>query len=154
MRTRWILWFAMLATAAVIAPAARADEISEELAELRERMETRYPALRRLRGDGKIGETWQGRVEAVKTEHLEEETTVGGKKTKVKNLLAAENQDRERVYELIAKRTGGTKEAVAKTNAQRNFDKAAPDDWLKTEDGWKQKKDLDREDDGEKGDEK
>jgi uncharacterized protein YdbL (DUF1318 family) len=131
---------AVLVVAALAATTARADELGD----LKERFATRYPALLKLREAGKVGETYLGHVEAVKEEFLKEEVQVGETKTTVKDLLAAESKDRKSLYEIVAKKTGTTPEKVAARNALRNFEKAGPEEWLKTKDGWVKKKDLHR----------
>jgi uncharacterized protein len=113
------------------APPARAAD--DDKAALKKRFEERYPKLVELKKAGKIGETTQGVVEAVKKEYLDD--------SKVKNLLSDENADRQKLYKLIAKDTGATPDSVATRAAQRNFEKAKAGEYLKDKDGkWTQKK--------------
>lgn len=100
--------------------------------ELKERFKQRYPELQELKLAGKVGEVHTGYVEAVKPQFEAE--------PKVKGLVDDENRDRKELYQIIAKQTGTTPEAVATRNAARNFDKARPGEWLKGPDGiWRQK---------------
>lgn len=124
---------------------ASADDVDKELKELKKRMDARYATLLSLREAGKVGETYLGYVEAVKSEYLDDEVKVDDEKTTVKALLKAENDDRSRAYSLLAEKSGGTKEGIAKIKARHSFDRAGPDEWLKTKNGWKQKKDLGKE---------
>lgn len=74
-----------------------------ELARLHARVVARRPTLLTLMRAGMVGETWEGRLEAVKATYLAERSdpsasdgvTIGG-------LLAEEDRDRLRIYELIA----------------------------------------------------
>ena len=129
---------AVLFVAALAAPAARADGLTD----MKKRFEARYPVLLKLREAGKVGETYLGWVEAVKADYLTEEVEFGEEKITVKDLLAAENRDRVVLYKYLAKEAGTTPELVAERNAKRNFEKAGAEEWLKTKDGWVQKKDI------------
>ena len=141
--TRIATWtlVALLALAGLVS----ADEVDKELKELKQRMKARYSVLRDLTTAGKVGETYLAYVEAVKSEYLDDEVKVGEEKQTVKAVLDAENKDRSRAYELLAKKSGGTKEGIAKIAAEKNFERAEPEDWLKTKDGWKRKKELEKE---------
>lgn len=134
-------WFA--ATLAVLFVAlAAAPARASEASDLKKRFETRYPVLLSLKEGGKIGETYLGYVEAVKSDYLTEKVKLGEEEITVKDLLAAENKDRRRLYELLAEQYDTTSEKIAERNAKRNFEKAGAEEWLKTENGWKKKKDI------------
>ncbi len=125
--------------ALVLPWSATAQKPPDEMAELKQRMKDRYPQLEKLINGGKVGECWDGTVDAVKPEYLKEAVD----KTTVKDLLAAENKDRDRLYALLATGNGVTAAKVGEQNGDRKFEKAAPGDWLKTRDGkWVKKKDL------------
>jgi uncharacterized protein YdbL (DUF1318 family) len=100
--------------------------------ELQERFAQRDASLQSLKRAGKVGETTQGLVEAVKPEYLHDKELAG--------IVQAENADRRELYAIIAKETGATHEVVAEQNARRNFERARPGDWLRTAAGeWRQK---------------
>jgi uncharacterized protein len=103
---------------------------ADDLDSLRARFKERYSQLQKLKEAGKIGETWEGYVEAVKGEFKEEVAAVVGD----------ENGDRRKLYKLMANEEGITAEEIAKNNAVRNFNKAKKGEYLKGPDGaWKQK---------------
>ena len=119
----WMLAAVVAVLLGLARPAAAADRMDE----LQDRFKSRFAEIRRLKDDGKIGETAAGFVEAVKGDD------VGG-------VLDEENTDRRELYALIAKKERVTDDAVAKQNALRNFRNAKPGDWLKGENGrWVQK---------------
>ena len=97
--------------------------------ELRERFESRYREIQRLKAEGLIGETVEGYVEAV-----------GDAEDDARELIADENADRRELYALIADDEKTTPEKVAERNAARNFQKAKSGEYLKGRDGkWKRK---------------
>lgn len=129
----------VLATAMFSAPAhAQKDESRKQI---EARLEQRYAQLLKAEDQGKVGETWQGFVEAV-------EKRANGD-AQIKKLIDDENVDRKRLYESIAAedkdREKVTASLVGERNALRKFQKARPDHFLKSKNGeWVQKKDLDR----------
>lgn len=93
-------------------------------------MQARYRDLYKAKLQGKIGETIEGFVAAVQG---------GGD---VQSLINAENADRRKLYQLLAKKEGVTVDEVAQTAAARNFRNAGPEEWLRGPNGkWVQKKD-------------
>lgn len=96
--------------------------------ELQAKFEQRYPEIRKFKTEGKLGETSEGFIEAVKSAE-------GALAT----LIADENNDRRALYQLIAAEQSITPEAVAKLAAQKNFQRAKPGDYLKENGAWKQK---------------
>ena len=130
MRTRGILTFVLVLLLAV--PVALAGNSKDEI---RTRMKERYPTLKEMKKEQKVGETNLGFVEAV-TEKL-------AKDKKIAELVSSENADRKLLYELIAKETKTTPEVVGKNNAMRIFKKAGDDAYFKGEDDkWRLKKDV------------
>jgi uncharacterized protein YdbL (DUF1318 family) len=122
----------------VLATRVMAD--NDELDKLKERFKARYPTLVKLKDAGKIGETWQASVLAVKAEYLEE--VAEGEKT-VKVFLEEENKDRARLYVLLAKQAETTPEKVAERAVKRNFEKAEAEHYLLPKAGtWVKKKDY------------
>ena len=99
----------------------------DRLAELRESFKNRYDELLKLKGEGKIGETWDGYVEAVKKEYLSEK--------RVRTVIDEENRDRRELYTLLAAQQNVPPEAVAQRNAARVAEKALPGHYLKEKDG-------------------
>jgi uncharacterized protein YdbL (DUF1318 family) len=123
-------WCALALALALFAGVATAEGTTK--AEIKERMKNRYPVLAELKAQGKIGETWQGLVEAVDPKE--------GESARVAN---EENADRSALYPLVAQETGTTAAAVAAINAERVFAKAGPDEYFKRNDGvWRQKKEM------------
>ncbi len=146
MRTHpWLLATLLL----VLAPSALAGEDKkDELEKLKQRFKERYPVLLDLKDAGKVGETHEGLAKAVKEQYLDDKANPDAEDGRtVKEFLAAENKDRRRLYELIAEEVDTTPEKVARRDAQRRFEKAEPDHYLKLEEkGWVQKKKLKKDD--------
>ncbi|QNN23644.1 YdbL family protein [Planctomycetales bacterium ZRK34] len=105
----------------------RADDLND----LKQRFQQRYPALVKAKAAGTIGETAKGYVEAVK----------GSVPGDLAKLMADENADRRKLYEILANKEGTTPEHIAERNAIRNFERARSGEYLKGRDGqWHQKK--------------
>lgn len=99
---------------------------------LRQRSQERYPQLRAAKDQGKIGETYEGMIEAVDAKYLDDAA--------LKKLVDDENADRVQLYQLIAQQTQTTSEQVAGRAAERNFKNAHKGDYLKyKENGWQRK---------------
>jgi len=132
MTMRRIVWtWAGVFVLGALCSAARAATTQE--LQLQKRFQERYPKLLALKSAGKVGETFQGSVEAVKQEFMKEEA--------VSVLVNAENADRTELYALIAAKENITPEKVGERNAVRNFQRARAGDYLKGQDGrWTQKK--------------
>ena len=108
--------------------------VADERAELKGRFEQRDPALVALKKQGTIGETWQGYVDVVKEEKMD---------AAARQLMNEENQDRKRLYELIAKDGKETAVDVGMRNAMRNFALASQTDFLRAKVGpWVQRGDV------------
>jgi uncharacterized protein YdbL (DUF1318 family) len=121
----------MVAAIVVVSGAFVLAAGDEVMAALQQRFKDRYEALLKLKTDGKIGETWEGYLEAVKAEYLNDE--------QVKSILSAENADRRELYKLIAEKQGTKPEVVAERNALREMKKARPGEYVKNKDtGWQQ----------------
>lgn len=129
----------MLVIAAVVAAIAT-PALADEKQELKDRFKQRYPILLKQRNSGKVGETWEGKAEAVKAEYLGEK--VDGEKT-LATFLAEENKDRDRLFAIMAEDAQTTVEKIRERFWIRSRDNADADHWLKPKDkGWIQKKDL------------
>jgi len=121
--------FAMFVGTFALFSAAQAASMDE----LKERFKQRYPKLVKAKSDGKVGEVYNGYIEAVKAEFMSD--------AEIKKLVEDENADRVALYDLIAKKEKITPGKVAERNALRNFQNAKPSEWLKGKDGkWEQKK--------------
>lgn len=97
--------------------------------EIRDRMIARLPAIKALKAKGIVGENNKGFLEFV------------GQKKEQPDVVAAENQDRTKVYNAIAKQQGTTAELVGKHRAVQIAAKAQSGDWLQDANGkWYQKK--------------
>ena len=131
------MWkFAVAALACVLmVPATQAQETR---AELKQRFKQRDAELTSLKGEGKVGETWEGFVEAVKEKPPLTEAA--------RKLVHEENADRRKLSELIAReRDSGNASPgdVAEHNALRNFASARPNEFLKARVGpWVQRSDV------------
>ena len=102
------------------------------LQELQQRFQQRYPQLLQVKTAGKVGETFQGYVEATRPEFTNDPAVAG--------IVNAENADRVELYRIMAAQVGATPESVAQRNAVRNFSTARPGEWLKYPNGWVQKR--------------
>jgi len=103
---------------------------SEE--QLKAQFRQRLSALDQLKDAGKVGETTEGLIAPVA------QVDAGAQQ-----LIAAENADRAALYALIAKRTGEDAHAVGVQAALRNYRAAAPEHYLRLQDGrWVQKKTI------------
>ncbi len=97
--------------------------------DIRARMKARLPLIVELKSKGLVGENSNGLLEFV------------GNKKEQEEVIDAENKDRLKVYEAIAKQTGTSPDVVAKRRALQIAEKASPGEWLEDENGrWYQKK--------------
>jgi uncharacterized protein YdbL (DUF1318 family) len=120
-RRMFVLLLAGAALACTFTAPAAADN-EKEKAQLRERFKERYPAMKRLKLDGFVGETAEGYVAAVNNQPLDAAAT---------QLVDAENRDRRRLYEILAQELGADVETVARQNARRNFERADQGEYLR-----------------------
>ena len=96
--------------------------------DIKTRMKNRLPEIIELKTDGIVGENNRGYLEFI-----------GDKKVKP-DVVAAENEDRNIVYQAIAKQQGTTAELVGKRRALQIIEKAGPGEWVQDESGkWIQK---------------
>jgi uncharacterized protein YdbL (DUF1318 family) len=139
---------ALLCAAPVFAQEKKAPEAPQQKpdprAELKERMKQRAAVLERLRTEQKVGETFAGLVEVVKSSYGSEKADSKDPKSgTVSTVVDAENSDRRALFELIAKETNVSAAEVGKQNGIRSLERASDQQWLKLEDGrWVQKKDV------------
>lgn len=102
---------------------------SQGAKEIKERMKERLGTIIELKNKGIVGENNLGYLEFV------------GAKKELENLVDAENKDRTKVYEAIAKKQKTTAQKVGERRAIQIAEKAGPGDWLKDKNGkWYQKK--------------
>jgi uncharacterized protein YdbL (DUF1318 family) len=114
----------MLALGFVLAPLARA----QDLGAIKQRMEARISALDALKSSGAVGENNQGLVEVREAQ---------GDAAAV---VAAENADRQAVYEAIARKTGSSAAAVGGARAKQIAAGSKSGVWVQKEDGsWAKK---------------
>ena len=107
----WFLW---------AAPASSDD--------IKSRMKARLPAIIELKATGIVGETSQGFLAYVGANQPE------------RALVEAENQDRQAVYQAIAKQQGATAAVVGQRRALQIAENAKPGEWLRDADGkWHRK---------------
>lgn len=144
-RRRLLQTFATLFVLVLVSGRASADD---ERDELKQRFASRYPALLRLKDQGKVGETPEGKLDVVEEAFAKEKVDPKDEKSPtIGQFLELENKDRDRLYELVAEDQKLTVKEVAAQNALRNYKKAGPEHYLrvKTEEGewvWKQKKKI------------
>jgi len=115
--SRFSLAFVLLFLAAFSAGAANLNEIKAQMKE-------RQPKIEALWASGKIGENNRGFVEA-RADLSEAE----------QQLIAAENADREQVYDAIARSTQTTPKQVGLQRALQISKRAAKGLWLQDADG-------------------
>jgi uncharacterized protein len=95
---------------------------------IKERMQERLPSIVELKKAGIVGENNLGYLEFV------------GADKKGEDIVTAENDDRKKVYEAIAKQSETTVELVGQRRAKQIAEKADPGEWIKDEAGkWYQK---------------
>jgi uncharacterized protein YdbL (DUF1318 family) len=120
------LYVAILATLLCIVFAAGAFASAKEI---RGRMIARLPEVKALKAKGLVGENNKGYLEFV------------GQQKEKQEVVTAENQDRQKVYQAISKQQGTTAELVGKHRAIQIAAKAQPGTWLQDADGkWYKKK--------------
>ena len=85
---------------------------------IKERMRDRLSVIVSLKAKGVVGENNKGFLELLKG------------KTEKKEVVAAENKDRELIYGEIAKKTGTDVKLVGQRRASQIAAKASPGDWL------------------------
>jgi len=95
---------------------------AEDLGSVKARMEQRLAQVRTLKAQGAVGENSRGFLEVRR----------GGDAGSV---VAAENADREVVYEALAKRAGTSAEQVGKARARKLAQVANPGDLIQDEGG-------------------
>ncbi|MGI9012668.1 MAG: DUF1318 domain-containing protein [Phycisphaerales bacterium] len=110
----------------MIAVASHAEQ--DDLAGLRASMEARYPRILELKREGRLGETFDGRLAAL-DEALARDAQIA-------KIIQEENADRKRLYELLAAdlrknakpedRDRITAQLVARRNGRRNLENAKP----------------------------
>ena len=89
---------------------------------IKQRMKDRLPTINALKQNGIVGENNKGFLEFR-----------GGRKNA--DVVAAENADRKKVYEAIAKSQGTTVDLVGKRRALQLRNIARPGEWLQDEKG-------------------
>ncbi len=96
--------------------------------DIKARMRARLPEVKALKSNGAVGENNQGYLSI-------------RKKPAAKNAVVdAENKDRRRIYQAIAKKQGTTPKLVGQRRAIQIAQKAVPGTWIQGPKGkWKQK---------------
>lgn len=90
---------------------------------IKDRMKSRLPAINQLKSKGIIGENQKGYLQYL------------GKQQPDKGLVNNENQDRKKVYSMIAKKQGVSVDLVGKRRAKKNAQLAKPGHSYQTTDG-------------------
>ncbi len=108
--------------------------------QLKKKFEKRLGKLQEYKSANKVGETSKGYVEALDKKYLKDKD--------FKKLVDAENADRKKLYEIIAKEQSTDKKKmtvaeVGKQNAIVKFKKAGAAEYFKGKDGkWRTKKEM------------
>ncbi len=116
---------------------AVAGAAAETRDELKKKFEKRLEDIQKHKSAGKVGETHEGYVEALKEKYLEDKD--------LKKIVDAENADRKTLYGIIAKEQSTDKKKmtvaeVGNNNVKVKFEKAGPAEYFKAKDGkWRQK---------------
>ena len=140
MKTR-SAWLPMLLGGLVVVAAWPSVAAARSKDEIIQSRKARYPAVVKLRTAGKIGETFLGLPDAVKSDYLGEKVESKGKTITIAQLIKNENTDRTEYFQIVANDTGSTPEAVAKTFSQRRKARLKSGEYWKREDGsWVRKK--------------
>ncbi len=92
-------------------------------ADIKARMRARLPQIIQLKKQGLIGENNQGLLQFRTS------------KKSGADIVQAENQDRQKVYNAIAKQQGVSAALVGQKRAQQIREKAAPGEWLQKPNG-------------------
>lgn len=96
--------------------------------DIKARMRARLPVIVSLKAGGIVGENNQGYL------------TILNQSTDKKDLVAAENQDRRKIYTAIAKKQGTTPELVGQRRAMQIAKKADPGTMVQNAKGkWRKK---------------
>lgn len=107
---------------------ANVSSVADDLSALKRQMEKRLPIIIELKSKEIIGENNTGYLQFI-----------GGRREK-EDIVQAENQDRRKVYESIAKKEGASIEQVGQRRAQQIASKARKGEWLQNPTGkWYQK---------------
>jgi len=91
---------------------------------IRQRMQERLSTIDTLKEEARVGENNKGLLSVRGSLNSDENAVV-----------AAENSDREEVYEAIARRTGTDSETVGRNRAEQIADRAASGVWLQDQKG-------------------
>jgi len=92
-------------------------------AEIKQRMIARLPVIKSLKDKGIVGENNKGYLEFI------------GQKKEQADVVEAENNDRQQVYEAIAKQQSTTVEVVGRHRAAQIAEKAQSGEWLQDANG-------------------
>ncbi|WP_028573923.1 YdbL family protein [Desulfonatronovibrio hydrogenovorans] len=113
----------------IISSPAYAQSKDEVTASMRDR----YPALQEAKNNGLVGEAWTGLAALVDQDAP----------ASVQNLVNAENNDRRRLFQIIAQETGTSVEEVARQNRIRMYRLAEDNHFLQDQNRqWVRKRDL------------
>jgi len=92
-------------------------------ASIKERMVARIPAINVLKDQGAVGENNRGFLE------------YRGKNRPKKDMIDAENRDRQKVYEVIGKKQGASPKLVGQRRAKTIAKKSKSGHWIQSPDG-------------------
>jgi len=142
-KTRWFILAAGLLLG--LAGAVSAQDRDE----LRQRFEQRFPQLRQLMDAGKVGEMSTGYVGLVRESYGSQKVDPEDDASPtIQQFIDAENNDRRKLYAMVAEEVREDPQTIARRNAVRAFENAKPEWFLKPRDrDWVRKKNLDTDDD-------
>ncbi len=92
--------------------------------DIKARMQERLPTILQLKADGVLGENNMGYLEFIP-----------GAPQKEAGIISAENNDRETVYNAIAKQQGTTSKLVGERRAIQIYQNASSGEWLQDTSG-------------------
>ncbi len=132
------MYRALLALTIVFVAASVFMAAEETEESLKKKFEKRHDEIVKQKDAGKVGETHEGYLEAIKEETLKKDKAL-------KTLIDEENKDRKKLYAIVAKKQSTEKqkvtaETVGNAAVKVKFDKAGDKEYFKGKDGtWRTK---------------
>lgn len=120
--------------------------IDKQLEELQQRFKARHPDILVIKSRKLAGETYLGYLGCLKDEYRAERVDPDDENSPTIGAVTdAENTDRRKLYELMAKKNDTTPNEVALQDVIRRFKAAEPEHYFKLRDGtWLTKEEIER----------
>lgn len=129
MMTKTLFWMSVVTFLAGVAEVRAADSMSA----VKDRMAERLPVINELKRDQLVGENNRGYLTILERGDLDK---------KQRQAVDGENDDRKKVYEFIAEKTGSTEKLVGERRAVQIAKQSAPGIMLQDRHGkWYEKED-------------